>query len=174
MYDKKTYEPRIYVACLAAYNNDKLHGEWIDADQDPEDIQVQINEMLRRSPEPDAEEYAIHDYEEFGGFSVDEHESIEDVSEMARMTAEHGEAIGLYYDYLGCDLNDLETEFENSYEGYSDNELKYAEELFDDIYEVPDNIANYIDYEAFARDLFMSDCVALDANDGGIHVFRIC
>ena len=26
--------PRIYVACLAAYNNGYLHGVWIDADQD--------------------------------------------------------------------------------------------------------------------------------------------
>ena len=23
--------PRIYVACLAAYNNGRLHGRWIDA-----------------------------------------------------------------------------------------------------------------------------------------------
>ena len=26
-------EPRIYVACLAAYNNGILHGAWIDAAQ---------------------------------------------------------------------------------------------------------------------------------------------
>jgi antirestriction protein len=28
-----TTEPRIYVACLAAYNNGNLHGAWIDATQ---------------------------------------------------------------------------------------------------------------------------------------------
>ena len=28
-----TDQPRIYVACLAAYNNGYLHGAWIDADQ---------------------------------------------------------------------------------------------------------------------------------------------
>jgi len=33
-----TDTPRIYVACLAAYNAGKLHGEWIDADQDAEAI----------------------------------------------------------------------------------------------------------------------------------------
>lgn len=42
------------MACLAAYNNGKLHGCWIDA------IQDQINSMLASSPEEDAEEYAIH------------------------------------------------------------------------------------------------------------------
>ena len=30
--------PRIYVACLAAYNGGTLHGEWIDADQSADDI----------------------------------------------------------------------------------------------------------------------------------------
>ena len=29
--------PRIYVACLASYNAGKLVGQWVDADQDPED-----------------------------------------------------------------------------------------------------------------------------------------
>ncbi len=30
----KAEQPRIYVACLAAYNNGHLHGAWIDAAQD--------------------------------------------------------------------------------------------------------------------------------------------
>lgn len=29
--------PRIYAACLAAYNSGRLHGRWIDATQDPEE-----------------------------------------------------------------------------------------------------------------------------------------
>ena len=29
----------IYVACLAAYNNGCLHGAWIDAAQEPEEIE---------------------------------------------------------------------------------------------------------------------------------------
>ncbi len=52
--------PRIYVACLAAYNNGHLHGRWIDAAQDAEDIQSEISEMLSASPIPNAEEWAIH------------------------------------------------------------------------------------------------------------------
>ena len=32
---KTKFEPRIYVACLAAYNNGHLHGAWIDAAQEP-------------------------------------------------------------------------------------------------------------------------------------------
>ena len=43
-------EIRIYVACLAAYNNGILHGCWIDAEQEPDEIRSGINEMLKASP----------------------------------------------------------------------------------------------------------------------------
>lgn len=54
-------EIRIYVADLAACHNGKLHGVWIDATQELDDIRDQINVMLAESPEEFAEEYAIHD-----------------------------------------------------------------------------------------------------------------
>lgn len=57
--------PRIYVACLAAYNNGILYGKWIDADQDADSIRLEIQIMLAGSPVPRAEEWAIHDYEGF-------------------------------------------------------------------------------------------------------------
>ena len=44
--------PKIYVACLAAYNAGQLHGEWILADQEPQEIQAAIRSMLEKSPEP--------------------------------------------------------------------------------------------------------------------------
>lgn len=42
-------EIRIYVACLAAYNSGYLHGVWIDATAEIDDIQDQINSMLESS-----------------------------------------------------------------------------------------------------------------------------
>ena len=48
--------PRIYVACLAAYNSGCLHGCWIDATQDLEDIKSQISGVLVASPIEGAEE----------------------------------------------------------------------------------------------------------------------
>ena len=51
--------PRIYVACLAAYNNGFLHGRWIDATT-PDEIMEEVQAMLAASPIPQAEEWGIH------------------------------------------------------------------------------------------------------------------
>jgi antirestriction protein len=49
-------EPKLYVACLAAYNAGILHGKWIDVCSDLESIWTEIKAMLAASSEPDAEE----------------------------------------------------------------------------------------------------------------------
>lgn len=43
---------RIYVACLASYNNGTLYGKWIDASTDVAEMSEQIQEMLAGSPFP--------------------------------------------------------------------------------------------------------------------------
>ena len=47
--ERKT-QPRIYVASLADYNEGRLHGAWIDAAQDEEELERCVKEMLARSP----------------------------------------------------------------------------------------------------------------------------
>ena len=39
--DKMTnnYNPKIYIACIARYNNGILYGKWIDANQDVSDLE---------------------------------------------------------------------------------------------------------------------------------------
>lgn len=43
---------RIYAACLASYNNGVLHGRWIDASSDVDEMQEEVNAMLRESRFP--------------------------------------------------------------------------------------------------------------------------
>ena len=52
--------PRIYVACLASYNNGVLHGRWIDASADVADMWPEINAMLRESKFPNV---TVADYD---------------------------------------------------------------------------------------------------------------
>jgi antirestriction protein len=48
-----TVNPSIYVSCLAAYNEGKSHGKWIELeDLDSEDIQEEITKVLESSPCP--------------------------------------------------------------------------------------------------------------------------
>jgi antirestriction protein len=168
--------PRIYIACLAAYNNGILHGRWIDVDEDAsaEVIREEIAEMLSESPIPGAEEWAIHDYEGFG-CSLSEWEDIEKVAELGRMIGKHGRAYIAYAEHVGRDYA-TEQGFEESYRGAWNSEEAYAEDLFDELYahEIPENLRCYIDYEAFARDLFMGDCYSIDNPDGGVYVFDNC
>jgi len=100
-------EVRVYVADLAAYNNGTLHGVWVDATQDLDDMQEQVSEMLKASPcEEVAEEYAIHDYEGFGAYSVSEYEGLESVHEVACFLEEHGEVAGDVLSHFGDNLED--------------------------------------------------------------------
>lgn len=48
----KKMTARIYVACLASYNNGRLYGRWIDATTDVAEMSEQIQEMLAGSPYP--------------------------------------------------------------------------------------------------------------------------
>ena len=170
-----TDTPRIYAACLAAYNNGHLHGAWIDANQEADEIQEEIQQMLAASPIPGAEEWAFHDYEGFGGLDIHEFEDIERVAEFGRLVTEHGPAFAAYANNIGHDYATQEG-FEESYCGQWDSEVAYAEELFDELYahEIPESLRCYVDYEAFSRDLFINDNYSVDCPDGGVWVFRNC
>ena len=169
MYTK--LNPKIYVACLASYNSGLLYGEWIDADQEEDSIVEEIQQMLANSSIPNAEEYAIHDYDDFGSISLSEYESIQTVHDIAQFIKEHGELGAELIGHLG-DLESAKNAMENNYHGQHDSELAYAMELFDDCYihDVPKHIQDYIDYEAFSRDLFINDYYSIDVN-GETHIF---
>ena len=163
--------PRIYVACLASYNAGKLYGQWINANQTAEDIREEINQLLKGSSEPLAEEWAIHDYEGFNGVKLNEYESVEKVVELAQLIEEHGEAFAGYAEWVGLDYATSE-DFEEAYSGEWDSEEEFAEDLMGQCYEVPKHLESYIDYEKFARDLFISDYFSVESSQGRVFVFR--
>ena len=167
-----TETPRVYVACLASYNNGILHGAWIDATNEDEMIEA-IEEMVKKSAQPGAEEWAIHDYEGFGPCSLDEGESIGVVAELGSMIEEHGPAFAVWADYQGVGEANEEN-FEDAYHGEWDSETAYAEDSFNSCEEVPDHLADYIDYEKYANDLFMSDCFSVESGNGTVYVFSCC
>lgn len=163
--------PAIYVACLAAYNNGYLHGKWIDATQDREAIYNDIQKILATSPIPNAEEWAIHDYEYFY-MPIDEYEDIESVCAKAQFVLEYGEVGGLIAEYYRGNLEEAKEAIENDYHGEWDSELDFAANLFDECYayDIPVNLRFYIDYDKFCRDIFIDSYISVSV-DNTVHVF---
>lgn len=164
-------EIKIYVACLAAYNSGYLHGSWINALQDPDIIRAEISEMLQASPIPNAEEYAIHDYEGFEGFGLSEYEGIDRVAKLAEFISTHGSIAGKLLDHYGGDLNEAKTAIEEHYCGRYRSAAEFAEELTEQTGSIPENLHYYIDYAAMARDLVINDVLAIETGFEEVHIF---
>jgi antirestriction protein len=170
--------PRIYVASLSDYNAGRLHGRWIDATQDVDIIDGEIQAMLAASPEPVAEEYAIHDHEHFGGLAIGEYQSIDTVARLARGMVTHGPAFVAWAEHLGTSEwgSDLDR-FEDAFLGEWESAVDYAGSLLDDMgidTEAfgPEWLSPYIhvDLDAFARDL--SYDINVIEHDDRVYVFE--
>ena len=170
-------EPRIYVADLKAYVAGTIHGRWIDAHQDAEDLHAEIQALLAESPEAGSEEFALHDYEGFGSASLDEYESLEDVAALAALVVEHGEDLAsAVWNHTRGDIDECKRIIEEDYLGCFDDLEDWAIELFENTGELdalPARLRSYFDFAAFARDCNLSgDIYSVDATDGrGVHVF---
>lgn len=163
-------EIRIYVACLAAYNNGILHGRWIDANQDAWAIWDEVSEMLKTSPEADAEEWAIHDYEGFESVTISEWESFERVSEVAAFIAEHGELGGKLVEYFGS-LQDAQNAISDQYAGEYRSTADFVQEMTEQGTDIPENLQYYIDWRAMARDWEINDILTIETGFEAIHIF---
>lgn len=164
--------PRIYVACLAAYNNGCLHGAWIDADQGADEIMAEIAAMLARSPMKDAEEYAIHDYEGFEGVTIREYAGIESVARMAAFITEHGAVgAGLLAQFID-DIDQAEAALQDCYHGQFASLADFMEEVTTESVTIPDAVRYYVDWEAMARDAEMSgEFFTIETAHDEVHVF---
>ena len=165
-------EIRIYVADLSAYNNGKLHGVWINALDELEDIQEQVSQMLKESPEGFAEEYAIHDYEGFGGYGLGEYEGLETAHELASFIEEHQEIAGELLNQFGGDLEEAKKAAEENYCGCYGSLADYAEEIIGDTSNNPEHLTRYIDYEKMGKDMELGgDVYTVEMGYQEIHVF---
>ena len=163
---------RIYVACLAAYNNGHLHGVWIDAAQGEAQLWECTRAMLKASPIPNAEEWAIHDYEGFEGTNLSEYTAFESVAERAEFIQEHGALGGAILADCDCDLAEAARYLEH-YLGEYDSLAYYARESTETSSpDIPESLATYIDYERMGEDFRLSgDITFLRANPNRLHVF---
>lgn len=142
---------RIYVANLAAYNDGRLVGEWIDLPIDADELQAKLDEIAGEH----GDELAIHDYE--APWKIGEYDNITEINELAERYAEvdedEFEAIAEATGYDASEILDIIDS--GDYTIYDGDLSDVAEQMVDEglFGEIPESIARYIDYEAIGRDL---------------------
>ena len=160
-------------ATLLVYSPERDGGEEVEIDLEQIQSIDDLNEMLEGSLLPEADEIELIDVSGFYddsevaarfegvGFEIGE------LAEFAEQVEELGEGFELRYLDLCGDFTPAQ--FHDQYSGCWNSFQEFAEEMFDSCYSIPDNIAGYIDYEAFARDLRF-DYSEYDGSEG-THVF---
>ncbi len=172
--------PQVWIASLSDYNSGCLHGTWVEADQEPDGIWSAINDVLRTSQVPGAEEWAIFDYEGFGVLTLSEHETVESISRLGLGIGEHGEAFAVYAHFFGRDDEALD-EFENCYIGKRESAAAYVEELLEEFginrildEALPKSVREYVrvDAEAMARNMEYEMSLLSVETQGGVFLFH--
>lgn len=150
-------EMQVYIANLGKYNEGELVGAWFTPPIDIEDMKEKIG------LNGEYEEYAVHDYEL--PFEIDEYTPISEINRLCAMVQEL-EGSPIYHElseiqsYWFDSLEEL-LEYQDDIMHYPDCEnmadvARYFVEETGALGEVPAHLQNYIDYEAFGRDLEIS------------------
>jgi antirestriction protein len=165
-------KPRVYLACLAAYNNGILHGAWVDATGGAWALYDAARSMLAASPVAGAEEWAIHDYEGFGGIRIGEYAGFREVADLAAFIVEHGAIGAALLDHFSGDLAEAREAKEARYLGEHTSLADYVQEVTEYGGTVPHNLRYYIDWQAMARDAELNgELFAISTAWGAVHVF---
>ena len=140
-------QPRVYVACLGCYNEGRLNGKWIDADE--------YADYEHECQRPTHEEYAIHDYDNMP--NLGEYPDPEGVVETAQMVEEHGyEAVNAYIEWGYTDIYDFTDRYAGEIDlGWNKNKSIGMWLVIDLDYmcDLPDHAMRYFDYESFGLDM---------------------
>lgn len=156
---------RAYITNLGKYNEGELVGQWVEFPCDEDDFEEVLKEI---GIDEHYEEWFIADYDcELDGLASElgEYASFDELNSVAE-ALEAWDDDGLaeaVVEIWGIDTL-LETEPDDYmyFKAWDDEDIGYyfAEEL-DYLSEVPDNLRNYFDYEAFGRDIRLE-------SDGGL------
>ena len=102
--------------------------------------------------------------------SLDE-DTFERIQQFAELNSTLQDAFEAFME-ITCDNGADFEDFEDRYEGEFDSEKEFAEHIVYDcglLDGIPESIQRYFDYDAYARDLFITDYTMIDG-----FVFRSC
>jgi antirestriction protein len=171
---------RFYAACLASYNAGRLYGAWLHLDTDPEVMGEAVQAMLKASPVPGAEEWAVHDYDGVPS-SLGEYPGLDGLAAAAELLEAAEEMIGEggAYDLAKAALDNFSGDTDEALEcvrhkflgRYEDLEDYGAQSLECQLEAVPESLRSYVDVESWARDQELGGDIWTARVDGGLLVF---
>lgn len=171
---------RVYIACLAAYNAGILHGEWVEVSPCPNEMREEISRILKASPEPDAEEWAIHDNEGFGSYHVSEHPNLEDLCDHVDAFYETRHDCDLIDGVIAdrnCSAREAIEFIDEHYAGEWESVEHWAEDFLEEtegLDKLPDHLRYYFDYSAYVRDKELNGEILTIPAGKGVHVLWNC
>jgi antirestriction protein len=85
-----TDTPHLYIACQQSYEQNIVHGSWIDATQALEHIEAKIETLLSLSPIPHAKKWFIRYSSGFMSIRIEPQSSLAEITQIARFLEEYG------------------------------------------------------------------------------------
>lgn len=144
-------EFKVFVADSVKYDNGELVGKWLALpcyDFEAELAAIGITE---------GKEYTITDYKNDWNYDVliSDLDELNELAEKLEKVEEQGNACWLlaYMEAEGCSLEDALEKYDNT-SFFPDMSLEdLAHEIVENNYNLPDNVMQYFDFEAYASDL---------------------
>lgn len=180
---------RIFVGCLASYNEGIIYGEWLDLSDyyDMEELQIKIGDILKSSP-CQGEEYDIQDYEGFGDLLKGDYypclSRVWSIHETLLEVEKEDIDVDLFLKFVGCngdsdqianEDNFLLSKFQDRYRGTYESLEDYASDLIEqcgDLENVPKYLRNYIDYQSYGKDMELNgDIFTIEKGYREVHIF---
>lgn len=161
-------EPSIWLGCLSCYNDGRLNGKWITAEQATEPQAAEtLNGLAKLETVNDytasrcrkcfGDEFEVMDHQLIPNSCADAKEFYDNAEQLAELhnTGEL-ELLTLLASNLGMSsLDELIEYHRDNYQGEHNTMIDYAQSLIDDgVIEIPKTIpAHWVDLDAIARDL---------------------
>jgi antirestriction protein len=164
--------PRIYVGSYAKYNSGSIAGKWLNLEDysDKDKFLEACRDLHKDESDP---EFMFQDYEGFPKSLYSESSVSEKLWDWLELDEDDRELLAVYQDNIDSD-GDIDTA-RDTFWGRFNSEEDWAANFLEDtgqLQEVPENLRNYIDFEAYARDARLGGDVAFVRHDGDVWVFH--
>ncbi len=166
-----TTTARIYVGTYAKYNDGNLAGAWLDLEDYADETEF-YDACRQLHADEDDPEFMYQDWEGIPAGMIGESHLSDDVWDWLELDDDDRELLAVYQEHVDGS-GDIETARE-AFDGRHDSASDWAAEFLYDsgaMQSVPENLRNYFDFEAYARDC-RYDGMTFANHGGEVWVFR--